>query len=194
MAFTNTIEGNGTLGKWRFKYGTYTSDDGSTGGDIDTGLGNILGVFLQDLGNGAVTDVAAVNETLPDLSGPDVTIVTQANKGGVWIAFEGETTKASYEPTTETTIIDTSQADNACFVLGLCEEGGNGAVPLDLKDTLDRVDGVFLQLLDSAADANTVAVNETLSVDSGQTGGVTLAVTTSKNYLFLAWGRKGGVN
>lgn len=84
MAFTFTKIGESVGGK-RVTWGTFTSDSGSTGGDIYTGLQQVEGIRLQLKGSVVVTTQAVVNETFPK-SDP-VTIVTAANAAGYWRAF-----------------------------------------------------------------------------------------------------------
>jgi hypothetical protein len=84
MAFTSTKTGE-SVGGQRVTRGTFTSADGSTGGDIYTGLQQIEGMRLQQKGAAVVASQAVVNETFP-MTGP-VTIVTAVNASGYWQAF-----------------------------------------------------------------------------------------------------------
>lgn len=86
MAFTFAITGTSYFGNKKVVYGTYVSADGSTGGDINTGLTNCDNIILQ--GKGSAVDVAepVVNETLPKAGGA-ITIVTTADKSGYFTAF-----------------------------------------------------------------------------------------------------------
>ncbi len=86
MAFSSTISANATvMGNKRVRFGTFTSDGGSTGGDIDTGLRIVEAIFLQQKAAAVVADAPVVNETLP-CAGSAVTIVTTANAVGYWMA------------------------------------------------------------------------------------------------------------
>ena len=69
----------------RHTAGTYTNTGGSTGGDIYTGLSQILGVELQDKGAAVGASSPSVNEACP--CHDPVTIVTVADKPGYWHAF-----------------------------------------------------------------------------------------------------------
>jgi hypothetical protein len=86
MAFTvtkNVQEGH--FGVVKITSGTYTSDGGSTGGDINTSLAIILAMYLQPKGSSVLSDQSVVNETLPK-STDGITIKTAANQVGTWIA------------------------------------------------------------------------------------------------------------
>lgn len=85
MAFTYTVNPESTLGGLKIVTGTYTSAGGSTGGDIKTGLTNVLHVQLQPKGSAILANQPVVNETIPLAKG-DVTIVTTANEVGTFIA------------------------------------------------------------------------------------------------------------
>ena len=87
MAFASTITQRPTaMGNKRISAGTFTSDGGSTGGDINTGLNRCEAIWLQHTGAAVTTDAPSVNETLP-VAGSAVTIVTTANALGNWIAM-----------------------------------------------------------------------------------------------------------
>lgn len=86
MAFTSTITGNSVWGNKRVAYGTYTSADGSTGGDINTSLVLCEHIQLTPNSSSVGTNQSVVNETLP-IAGSAVTIVTDANQAGYWLAF-----------------------------------------------------------------------------------------------------------
>jgi hypothetical protein len=73
------------LGDMVQTYGTCTSDGGSTGGDIDTGMDQCIFIKLEVPGEAVVAGVSAANETFP-CDGHAVTIVTAANESGRWIA------------------------------------------------------------------------------------------------------------
>ncbi len=85
MAFTSAITGRIVMGNKRVTYGTYTSADGSTGGNIDTGLTVVEDMQLQSGGNAVKASAPVVNETLP-CDGSAVTIVTVADETGTWKA------------------------------------------------------------------------------------------------------------
>lgn len=81
MAFTYTRQkGANSIGK-TIQFGTYTSDGGSTGGAIVTGLKSIS------------TFQASSGTSTPSLyysaSGGTVTITTTANQTGSWLAIGG---------------------------------------------------------------------------------------------------------
>ncbi len=86
MTFSSTIKERANFGGYRVTSGTFTNDDGSTGGNIATELRTVRIFFLT--ATGATVDPAtpALNETLP-CDGNAVTIVTTANRGGNWTAF-----------------------------------------------------------------------------------------------------------
>lgn len=90
MAFSytilNEIKQAEVVGATKMVFGTYTSNSGSTGGDIKTGLKRVDFISLQPKGSSVVANQPAVNETLPLQSG-DVTIVTTADEVGSFIAF-----------------------------------------------------------------------------------------------------------
>ena len=69
----------------RIAFGTFTSDGGSTGGDIVTGLRGVESMVLTHTCASVVANAPVINETLPLASGT-VTIVTDANGTGTWIA------------------------------------------------------------------------------------------------------------
>ena len=86
MAFTYVIDEITVFGNKKCILGSYASESGSTGGDIDTGLTNCTDMFLQ--GVGAAVDVAEpnINETFP-VAGGVMTIVTTADKVGRFMAL-----------------------------------------------------------------------------------------------------------
>ena len=85
MAFTSAVTERTVMGNKRVHYGTFASADGSTGGDINTGLQVCQFITLQTGGAAVSADQCAVNETLP-IAGSAVTIVTTANVTGYWKA------------------------------------------------------------------------------------------------------------
>ncbi len=90
MAFASTIEHRVSSGDGRWiTIGTFTSSDGGTGGNIDTGLTHIENIMLQHTGNAVIADEPVVNETVTNAAPADgraVTIVTTADKVGIWMA------------------------------------------------------------------------------------------------------------
>lgn len=89
MGFASTINNNGVpnhIGDMKMTTGTYTSDGGSTGGNIDTGLRECVHLQLQANDTSVETNAPVVNETLP-AAGSAITIVTDANEVGYWVAF-----------------------------------------------------------------------------------------------------------
>ena len=87
MAFSYTVSQEPiSVGSRRWAWGTYTSADGSTGGDIVTPLHTVENVQLTSSGSSVAADDPTVNETLPLASGT-ITIVTTANSTGYWLAI-----------------------------------------------------------------------------------------------------------
>lgn len=86
MAFTVSITRRTVIGNLRMVVGVYTSADGSTGGDITTGLSRVEACQLQPKGSSVLANQPVVNETMPLASG-DVTIVTTANEIGTFVAY-----------------------------------------------------------------------------------------------------------
>jgi hypothetical protein len=86
MAFSYTITYQTIQGDRKVVYGTFANADGSTGGDIATGLGVCEFFELQHTGAAVVTDMPVANETFP-LVGGAVTIVTVADKSGLFKAI-----------------------------------------------------------------------------------------------------------
>jgi len=99
MAFATTFEQEFTIGNLRLVSGTYTSDGGSTGGNIQfDNTETVFHLHLQPKGSAVVSDQPAVNETLPLAASDDaegdtvtkrteVTIVTKANEVGTFFAI-----------------------------------------------------------------------------------------------------------
>ena len=85
MAMASVISGYFALGNLKGSYGTYT-DDGSTGGDISTGLHKVYSMMLTPSGNAVETNAPSINETFP-VAGSAVTIVVDSASTGYWIAF-----------------------------------------------------------------------------------------------------------
>ncbi len=193
MTFTSDLDWIAKIGKWKVKGGRYTNTGADTGGDIDTGLGNILCAFVQKTGNGTTTDLPVLNETFPDLAGPYMAVISKAAEDGLWFAIEGQT----YDPTVEaaddeTLIIDQTSEGNLDFVIGQIVDSANGTVATDLQSVLRKVEGIFYTPVDSAVEAAAPAVNEAFPLAASQTGGITTLVTATKTFNFLAWGKKGG--
>jgi hypothetical protein len=69
----------------RHTCGTFTNGGADTGGDIYTGLSQVLGMELQLKGSAVVADDPVVNESFP--CHDPVTIVTTADADGYWHAF-----------------------------------------------------------------------------------------------------------
>jgi len=86
MAFTYTILGQTIFGDKRIVYGTFTSNGGSTGGDILTGLTVLENLQCTLRGASAAANALAINETFP-LSGGAATIVTLADLSGTFLAI-----------------------------------------------------------------------------------------------------------
>jgi len=88
MGFTATKVGEDVCGSQRRVYGTYVSDGGSTGGDINTNLRRCTNMKLQPTGSAVQTNAPSVNESFADgCDGSAVTIVTDANASGLWEAY-----------------------------------------------------------------------------------------------------------
>lgn len=77
MAFAATQTGESVFGNLRVMYGTYTQANGDTGGDIQTGLGQVVS-FQATAATKQVTDKGKVTITTADPAG-DVT--------GYWMAY-----------------------------------------------------------------------------------------------------------
>ena len=87
MAFSSSITQRATsVGNKRMSYGEYISSGGGTGGDIDTGLRSCELIALTPFGAAVATNASVVNETFP-VAGSAVTIVTDADQAGYWIAW-----------------------------------------------------------------------------------------------------------
>lgn len=85
MAFTSTITERFYIGNKAAARGTFTSDSGSTGGDVNTGLRYCESIYFVPQ-TSAPAGQCAVNETLP-VAGSAVTIVTSADVVGYWEAI-----------------------------------------------------------------------------------------------------------
>jgi hypothetical protein len=86
MAFTYTRTGKVVFGNKWLAHGTFTNTGGDTGGNIDTGLKKVEGMWFSGSGASVIADATSINETLP-CDGSAVTIVTTANATGFWYAF-----------------------------------------------------------------------------------------------------------
>jgi len=85
MAFTSTITDRDSMGRCRVNRGTFESDSGSTGGDIETGL-EVVEFMAFSCEGPAVGNYPGINETLP-CAGNAVTIVTDSDETGTWMAI-----------------------------------------------------------------------------------------------------------
>lgn len=88
MAMAYSKLGYSVFGDQRVTWGTYT-DDGSTGGDINTGLRRVTFMALQPTGNAVETNAPSINETFAagGIDGSAVTIVVDSSSTGVWLAI-----------------------------------------------------------------------------------------------------------
>ena len=94
MAFTSgrmdDESGAGTpFGAMTMVMGWFKSAGGSTGGDIETGFTQCY-FFMPLAHNAAVGNTPVVNEVTSDVEGPmggTVTIVTDADEVGRWVAY-----------------------------------------------------------------------------------------------------------
>lgn len=66
--------------------GTFTNTDSGTGGDVKTGLSVVEEFLIQEKGTAVQANKSVVNKTFP-LDGGDVTIVTDADAVGRWVAL-----------------------------------------------------------------------------------------------------------
>jgi hypothetical protein len=183
MAFTTVLKGRDNWGAWLVTWGTYASAGGSTGGDFNTGLGNLNALFLQEKGSSAINDVSVVNETFPDADGSAATIVTAANQEGTWVAFGGQKIEAI--TIDEVTVFGVTVFAGKKWIIGLITDGGDGAVEAVLTRFMNTVEVMKLQPIDTAILANAPAINETFPEAAS---GITIACTASKSYVFLAGG------
>lgn len=90
MGFTSTKFG--VLSWWgnmKITYGKGVSADGSTGGNVDTGLRLCYMLIPIGYGSSVVADDVTVNEDFSDgpLDGSAITIVTTANTSFYWVAI-----------------------------------------------------------------------------------------------------------
>ena len=181
--FASSLKGRDIWGAWNVTWGTYVSAGGGTGGNIDTAQGNVNAVFLQEKGSAAITDMSVVDETFPDLDGSAVTIVTIANQAGTWVAIGGQKIEAI--TIDEITVFGVTVFAGKKWVIGTITDGGDGAVEAVLTRFMNTVEVMKIQPLDSAVLADSPAIDETFPESAA---GITLALTASKSYLFLAGG------
>lgn len=66
--------------------GTFENTSGSTGGEVPTGLSHVRYFTAQHTGSAVVANAPVANETFPLNSG-DVTLVTDADEDGIWMAI-----------------------------------------------------------------------------------------------------------
>lgn len=83
MAFSFTKQSESNIGSLKIVCGGYNCS-GVTGGDINTGLSYVYGLFLQPKGTSVSANQPVVNESLPKADG--ITIVTTSGEVGTWIA------------------------------------------------------------------------------------------------------------
>lgn len=81
MAFTYTITKSISAGDLRCVVGTYTNTDGSTGGDIATGLNEVF-FFNPNYGVSEAETVTKVTKSYGT-----VTILSVADEDGLWEAW-----------------------------------------------------------------------------------------------------------
>lgn len=79
MAFTSTITNQTAAGGMAIVYGTFTNTAGSTGGQISTGLNNILMFSSSNNSQAATTNSISVSRGT-------VTLTTVADEDGYWKA------------------------------------------------------------------------------------------------------------
>jgi hypothetical protein len=91
MSVTTAILSRSVWGNKLMHFGTYTHSSGGTGGDIVTGMHRCDALFLLPKKSSVASNRSVVNETFPvDGSGTAmaaVTIVTDANQDGYWLAI-----------------------------------------------------------------------------------------------------------
>lgn len=86
MGFAYTVNPQVSFGgTQKVVTGTYTSDGGSTGGDVYTGLAVVNTFIMQPKGSSILANQPVVNETMPKAT-DGITIVTTANETGTWTA------------------------------------------------------------------------------------------------------------
>lgn len=89
MAMASSVTQRDVWGSMAVSIGTFTNGAGETGGNIATGLNRCYGLILQPGGASVATNACVVNETFTanGLDGSAITIVTDADLDGNWIAF-----------------------------------------------------------------------------------------------------------
>lgn len=90
MSFTSAITQRDIWGSMAVSIGTFTNSTGAdVGGDVDTGLNRCYGIILQPGGSAVAGNAAAVTETFTanGVAGSAITIVTDADADGTWLAF-----------------------------------------------------------------------------------------------------------
>lgn len=91
MAFSSKGSGKVPVGDQYLVYGSYTSDGGSTGGDVSTGLSVVNSFMLIPKNTAVIATQSVANETFPLYNNPvsevKVTIVTSADEVGYWQAI-----------------------------------------------------------------------------------------------------------
>lgn len=85
MAFSASKTGEHVVGDLRMTRGTYTGG-GTTGGNINTGLHQVVDMHLTAKGSSIVADAPTINETFP-CDGSAVTVIITNNTDGYWTAF-----------------------------------------------------------------------------------------------------------
>lgn len=85
MAFSASKTGEHVFGDLRVTRGTWTGG-GDTGGNINTGLHQVVAMQLTAAGSSIVADTPTINETFP-VDGSAVTIICTSNTDGYWLAF-----------------------------------------------------------------------------------------------------------
>ncbi len=86
MAFASVMSGETVFGNLRVTHGTYLASAAGTGGDINTGMHQVVTMMLVASGSGIVAGAPTINETFP-CDGTAVTIICTANTGGKWVAY-----------------------------------------------------------------------------------------------------------
>ena len=89
MAFTSAITQRDIWGSMAVSMGTFASSAGAKGGNIDTGLNRCYGLIVQPGGAAVTSNASVVNKTFTanGLTGTAITIVTDADVTGNWMAF-----------------------------------------------------------------------------------------------------------
>lgn len=88
MAFVSTIISDpyDQVGRLKTVRGTYTNGAGDSGGEVETTLTRVFGLYLQPTGAAVSTNANAINETFP-FDGSALTIVTDLDEDGTWEAW-----------------------------------------------------------------------------------------------------------